>query len=442
MTIPRLSFEKSKAFTAAIEKVVPGGSHTYSKGRDQFPQEAPNGITHGKGARVWDADGNCLVDWSMGLTSVSLGHAYPDVNKAVCDAIETGVNFQRPAALELAAAEKFVEFAGTEMVKFAKHGSVVTTAAVKLARAFTGRRRVAVPREHPFFSFDDWFIGTTAADFGIPEELKQFSLTFSYNNIESLHALFRQYPDDIACVMLEPVKFDAPQNDFLGEIRELCTRYGAVLVLDEMVTGLKFGSPGASRYFGVEADIYTYGKGIANGFSCTALTGRADILRLGGLEPEGARKLFLLSTTHGAESSGLAAMIKTLDVFGDGSIIAENWRVGEALRQRLEAVIVRHGLQSYLRIIGYPCMMALETLGADGAADMALRTLFLQEMIARGVLFQGLLVVTPSHGPQELTDTENAFDAACAVYRQAIEQHSVEGLLTGPVVKPVFRRVL
>jgi len=442
LTNQRLSFDRSQAFTQALETLVPGGAHTYSKGRDQFSLHASNGITHGKGAWVWDADGNRLVDWSMGLTSVSLGHADPRVNAAVCASVEAGVNFQRPAALELEAARAFIDLTGCEMVKFAKHGSAVTTAAVKLARAHTGRRKVAVPREQPFFSFDDWFIGTTATDLGIPDELKQFSLSFSYNDIDSLDALFRQHPDDIACVMLEPTKFDAPKPGFLQAVQELCRRHGAVLVLDEMVTGLKFAVPGAARYFGVEADLYTYGKGIANGFSCAALTGRADIMRLGGIDRVGERKLFLLSTTHGAESTGLAAMVETLALFRDGKLIQANWQTGEQLRGRLSAIIARHGLESYLRIVGFPCMMALEALGPDGKADMAFRTLFLQEMMAWGILFQGLFFLTPSHGDAELAATEAAFDRSCAVYRTAMDQKSVEGLLQGPAIKPVFRRTV
>ena len=438
----RLTFERSKAFTKAIEKVIPGGAHTYSKGRDQFPQEAPNGIVRGKGARLWDADGNCLVDWSMGLTSVSLGHAHPEVNRAVADVLEIGMNFQRPAQLELEAAEALLSLTGTDMVKFAKHGSVVNTAAVKLARGFTRRAKVAVPKEHPFFSFDDWFIGATLADFGVPDELKRFTLTFSYGDIESLAALFKAHKDEIACVMLEPVKFDAPPPGFLDEVRALCKREGAVLVLDEMVTGLKFGVPGASSWLKAEADIYTYGKGIANGFASCALTGRGDIMRLGGLEPEGARKLFLLSTTHGAESTGLAAMIRTLALFRDGAIVKASWATGEALRGRLDAVIARHGLGAHLKVIGFPCFMALDALGPEGKPDAAFRTLFLQEMIARGVLFQGLFVPTPSHGPAELDDTVAAWEDACEVYRAALDAGGVAGLLVGPAVKPVFRKVL
>ncbi len=438
----RPSFETSKAFQRRLEELVPGGAHTYSKGRDQFPVEAPNGITHGQGARVWDADGNSFVDWSMGLTSVSLGHAAPEVDEAVIEALRRGVNFQRPARIELEAAETFLDFAGTDMVKFARHGSVVTTAAVKLARAFTDRARVAVAKEHPFFSFDDWFIGTTPADFGIPEELKQFTLLFGYNDAESLARLFDEHPGEIACVMMEPVKFDPPADGFLERVRELCTTHGTVLVLDEMVTGAKWAVPGAAQYFGIEADIYTFGKGIANGYAATALTGRREIMQLGGLEPEGQRKLFLLSSTHGAESSGLAAMIATLRTLRDGEIICANWQHGEALRRRLDAVTARHGLSGHVFIRGYPCLMAVDLRGPADRPDDAFRTLFLQEMIASGVLFQGLFYPTPSHGEAEMADTETAWDRACAVYARALEAGTTEGLLVGPPVKPVFRRYL
>lgn len=438
----RFRFERSKNFTRAIEALVPGGAHTYSKGSDQFPVDAPNGIVRGQGARIWDQDGNCLVDYGMGLTSVSLGHGHPQVVEAVCAAIKDGVNFPRPAALELQAARTFLDYTGGDMVKFAKHGSSVTTAAVKLARAYTGRSKVAVPRQHPFFSFDDWFIGTTPADFGIPEILKQFTLLFDYNDLDSLEALFRAHPDEIAAVMMEPVKFDEPVPGFLEGVRGLCTEQGTVFILDEMVSGMKWGVPGAARFFDIEPDLSTWGKGLSNGFGFAAVTGKGDIMRRGGLKPEGARKLFLLSTTHGAESSGLAAMMKTVELYQDGKLIAANWETGRVLRRRLEEVIARHGLGETLSIIGYPCLMAMVVRNPDGRPDDAFRTLLMQELLAHGVFFQGLFCITPAHGDAEIADTVAAFDAAAPLMRRAAEQGSVEGLLLGPAAKPVFRRVL
>ncbi len=437
----RLDFSQGHAFEERLTKLVPGGAHTYSRGADQFPRNAPNGFTRGQGCYVWDADGNCLVDWGMALASVSLGHAHENVNRAVIEAIGNGVNFTRATRLELEAAERFAAVTGTDMVKFAKHGSVVNTAAVKLARAYTGRTKVAVPKEHPFFSFDDWFIVTTEVDFGIPDELRNFCVQFSYNDLTSLEALFAQHKGEIACVMLEPVKIDAPHPGFLEGIRALCDREGAVLIFDEMVSGLKWAVPGAGSYFGVTPDISTWGKGIANGFSCAALAGRREIMRMGGIEDEGSRKLFLLSTTHGAEATGLAAMIATIDAFTSSDIVGKNWRTGERLRTRLTEVIARRGLAEHIGIVGYPCVMAL-TVRGRGEPDLAFRTLFIQEVIRCGILFQGVFVVTPSHGDGEIERTADAFDHACSVFNQALAANGVADLLDGPAVKPVFRKFI
>jgi glutamate-1-semialdehyde 2,1-aminomutase len=436
----RLSFTESRKFTKRIERVIPGGAHTYSRGSDQFPVNAPNGVTRAKGARFWDVDGNCLVDWHMALFSAALGHAHPEVNQAVVDVIQDGVGFSRPAFREMEIAEQFLSILGGDMVKFAKHGSTVTTAAVKLARGFTGRAKVAVPIEHPFFSFDDWFIASTPANFGIPNALKNLTLQFSYNDLESLHALFRANPGEIACVIMEGVRWDPPHAGFLEGVRELCDKEGALLIIDEMINGMKMAVRGATEYFDVRADLTTWGKGLANGFSASALSGRAEIMELGGLEPEGKPKLFLVSTTHGAELSGLAAMSKTIDLLRDGAIIRDNWTRGEALRKRIDTITARHGLEKNLVFTGYPCLWFVETRNKQGDMDNGLKTLFMQELLACGVFFQGVFYMTPAHGDAEIEETTQAWDAACTVFREAIDGGSVAGLLEGREVKPVFRK--
>lgn len=438
----RLTFRKSISFTDAIERVIPGGAHTYSKGRDQFPINSASGIVRGEGAWLWDADGNRVLDWGMGLMSVSLGHAHPEVVSAVCDAIQDGVSYSRPSGIELRAAEKWLKVTGDEMVKFARHGSSVTTGAVKLARGFTGRKLVALPQEHPFFSFDDWFIGSTPTDFGIPDEYKALTVKFGYNDIQSLQKLVDDNPGEIACVIMEPVKFDAPLPDFLAGVRKICTDNGIVLIFDEMQSGFKFAMPGAAALFGVKADLTTWGKGIGNGFGISALTGRRDIMCLGGIDREGDPKMFLLSSTHGGEVVGLAALLKTAEIFERDNVVENNWRMGKRLKSAIDSIIAQHGLEKYLNLRGYPCFMSMDTLGADGHASNAFRTLLMQEMIARGVLFQGLTFLTPSHGEEELEHTVVAFDGACAVYAKAIDARSVDGLLIGPAIKPVFRRTV
>lgn len=435
------NFTKSKEFSSTIHDLIPGGAHTYTKGDDQFPENAPAAITHGKGARVWDLDENEYIDCSMGLTSVCIGHGYEPVAQAVAEAAYKGSNFQRPALIELEAAKLFLETTQSgDMVKFAKNGSTVTTAAVKLARAYTGRNRVAIAREHNFFSYDDWFIVTTPCDTGIPSQTRSMTAAFSYNDFASVEALLANNDHDIACFILEPVKFDPPKDDFLQKVAALCKERGVLLILDEMISGFKWSLKGAHNFLGVEPDMATWGKGIANGFSACALTGRADIMELGGIRNEGRDKLFLISTTHGAETTGLAAMNATIQAFKQHDMIASNWQRGAALKERLQQIINTRGLQNALQLVGYPCLFALVCRNAEGNTDDFFRTLMLQEMIARGVLFQGLFYTTWSHQQAEMDHMAMAFDEACSVYRKAIDAGTTKTLLVGRPAKPVFRK--
>lgn len=436
---PRLSFAASRAFGDRIGKVIPGGAHTYSKGNDQFPLNAPNGITHAKGAKIWDQDDNCLIDWGMGLTAVSIGHAYEPVDERVIADLRKGVNFPRPAALELEAAETFLESVKVDgMVKFAKHGSTVTTAAIKLARAFTGKSVVACPIEHPFFSFDDWFISSTAADFGIPPEFKKYIRRFHYGDIEDLKRVFRDAAGEIACVIMEPLKFERPPEGYLQAVKEHCHSHDALFILDEMVSGCKWALGGGQQFFDVRADLSTWGKGIANGYACAALAGRADIMRLGGIDDEGARKLFLISTTHGAEATGLSAMIATLQAIQREDMIAGNWRRGERLQAAFKGEIAAAGLAQHIRVLGDPCLFVLDMGTGNSADDAAFRTLWMQEMMARGICTQGLFMPTASHDDDVIDQTVAAFSASLGVLNTALGDGAAR-YLEGRATKPVFR---
>ncbi|HKT07238.1 MAG TPA: aminotransferase class III-fold pyridoxal phosphate-dependent enzyme, partial [Gemmatimonadaceae bacterium] len=304
---PVRDFQKGDAINEHFHEIVPAATHTYSKGEDQFPQRSPKLIARAQGAYCWDVDGNRFIDWAMGNRVMVLGHAYPAVNDAVKRQIELGVNFTRPGILEYELAEYLVDLLPVaEMVKFGKNGSDVTTAAIKLARAYTNRKMVAVCQEHPFFSIHDWFIGTTAMDAGVPPEVAKLTVRFNYNDIGSLQALYDRYPGQIAAVILEPVKNDEPRNNFLENLRELTRREGSVLIFDEMISGLKFDLRGAHHRWKVYPDLACYGKAMSNGYSFSCLAGRRDILELGGLKHD-KQRVFLLSQTHTSETVGLAA---------------------------------------------------------------------------------------------------------------------------------------
>ena len=444
------NFSNSNFYRSKVHNLIPGGAHTYSKGDDQFPELSPAAIAYGKGAHVWDIDGNEFLDCSMGLTSVSLGHAYEAVVNRVKEELDKGVNFQRPSHLEMEMAEKFLSLVpGHDMVKFAKNGSIVTTAAVKLARAHTGRKLVAFPGDHPFYSYDDWFIGKTACNLGVPEEIANLSVTFKSCSIESLSELFTKYPDQIACVIMEPEK-NACRNgcscslsvgEFLKQAIALAHQYGALFIIDEMITGFKTALPGSLVKYGVTPDMATWGKGIANGFSFCALTGKKEVMELGGIRNAGKEKVFLISTTHGGETHALTAGLATIEEYLKKDVIAHLHRIGDSLIQKCKEVISKHDLAGHVEVIPCNWMPVFMFKNMKKEICPGMRTFAMQEMIRRGVLFQGAFVPCFSHTQEDVDYFVEAFDQTLAVYKEALER-GYEALLVGEPAKPVFRKYL
>jgi glutamate-1-semialdehyde 2,1-aminomutase len=430
-------------YSDRLNNVIPGGAHTYSRGDDQFPSTAPQILTRGEGAYVWDPDGRRFLDYGMGLRAVTLGYANARVNAAALRQIENGVNLTRPSTVELEAAETLAELIpSADMVKFGKNGSNVTTGAVKLARAFTGRRYVCIPRQQPFFSFDDWFIGVTNVTRGIPAEHASLTLVFDYGDIASLEQLFQQHPGDIACVMMEPSALIAGGEDragtFLAETRTLTKKHGALLILDEMITGFRYHLRGAQTYYDIAPDLSTFGKGMANGFSLSALVGRRDIMELGGIRNEGAERVFMMSTTHGSEMPPLGAFIETIRVYRDENVIGHLWNFGQRLFDGLRTLSDQMGLGKYFDVEGNPTNMNYVTRDCDGAMSLPMRTLFVQEMARHGVLIPWV-AVSLSHGDEELALTLSAAEKAFAVYQRALDD-GWQKYLVGSPIKPVFRR--
>ncbi|MDO5627567.1 MAG: glutamate-1-semialdehyde 2,1-aminomutase [Mobilicoccus sp.] len=432
-------FDESLAAARRLRELVPGGAHTYAKGPDQYPADSAPIIARGRGARVWDVDGNEYVEYGSGLRSIILGHAHPAVTEAVCAAIADGTNFARPARLELDAAEAFLSAVPTmEMVKFAKNGSDVTTAAVKLARAHTGRDVVAMCTDQPFFSVDDWFIGATPLDAGIPDAIRELTVGFPYGDLEAVRALFEAHPGRIACLVLEAESGTlVPPEGYLPELIELAHEHGALVVVDEMITGFRWALQGAHALAGARPDLVTFGKGIGNGFAVSALAGRREVMELGGLD-SGTDRVFLLSTTHGAESAGLAAFIATIDVHraeGISEVLADR---GRALRERLTPVIADAGLSDHVKILGRDCNLVFATLDHEGQPSQPFRTLFMRQLVRHGVLGPSF-VVSAALTDEDIEVTAAAVAAAAPVYAAALERGEATDL-GGASVAPVFRR--
>jgi glutamate-1-semialdehyde 2,1-aminomutase len=430
-------FAASDAFRPRAHSAIPGGAHTYAKGDDQYPVLAPGFITRGLGCHVWDVDGNKFTEYGMGLRAVALGHAFPRVIAAAGRQMKLGTNFTRPSPLEVECAENLLEVVpGAEMAKFTKDGSTATTAAVRLARAYTGRDLVAFCVEHPFFSYDDWAIGSTPLNSGIPRDVARLTLTFRYNDLASVVALFSAHPGGIAALILEVARDVEPAKGFLAGLRELCHRNGALLIIDEMITGFRWPQRSAQRHYGLEADLSAFGKALGNGFAISALVGKREIMRLGGFD-DARDRVFLLSTTHGAETHALAAALAVMEVYRSEPVVETLERQGQRLKTGIESAVARHGLGGHFQLAGRPANLAYACRDRDGAPSQIFRTLFLQETIRRGVLAPSL-VVSYSHSDADIDKTVEAIDGALGVYSRALED-GPEVYLVGRPVQPVFR---
>jgi glutamate-1-semialdehyde 2,1-aminomutase len=433
-----MTYTRSNELQKKSHTLIPGGAHTYAKGDDQYPELAPGFLEKGKGCHVWDLDGNEFIEYGMGLRSVTLGHAYEPVVEAAYRQMQLGINFTRPSSIEVECAEEFLSFIdGAEMVKFAKNGSDVTTAAVKLARAYTGRDLVAICVDHPFFSVDDWFIGTTDMCAGIPQAVKDLTVKFHYNDIEEVQSLFAKYPNQIACLFMEVERLEPPKEDFLQQVKELCHANGTLLIFDEIITGFRWHMGGAQKYHGIIPDLSTFGKAMGNGFSIAALCGKREIMELGGLQHD-REKVFLLSTTFGAETHSLAATLATMKIYKTEPVIEHLYRQGDRLTKGINQSVQEHHLEENFGVLGKPCNLLYFTRDQNGQPSQPLRTLFLQEIIRRGVIAPSL-VVSYSHTDEDIDHTLDAINEALYVYRKALDE-GYETYLVGSSIKPAVRK--
>lgn len=433
-----MKFDKSQAIQKKSHALIPGGAHTYAKGDDQFPEFAPGFIVRGQGSHVWDIDGNEFIEYAMGCRAVVLGHAYGPVVEAAYREMQRGTNFTRPSPLEVECAEELLSvLPGVDMVKFGKNGSDVTSAAVRLSRAYTGRDLVAVCADHPFFSVDDWFIVSTPMNAGIPKAIQNLTMKFDYGDLDSLRSLFRKHPGQIACVIMEAEKDIPPSDGYLRSMQQLCSENGTVFVLDEMITGFRWHVGGAQTYHNVVPDLSTFGKGLANGFSVSALAGKRNIMRLGGIDHERER-VFLLSYTHGAETHSLAAAREVIKIYKTEPVIQTLWERGTRLRDGILTAAVELKLADHIRLLGRPCNLVYVTLDENKQPSQTFRTLFLQELIKRGILAPSF-VISYSHSDADVTRTIESVHDALRVYRKALDE-GIDKYLVGRPVKPVFRR--
>lgn len=423
-------YKKSEEFLRRAEKVIPLGSQTFSKSKTQYPfGVSPYFIQRGAGSRVWDVDGNEYIDFINGLAAITLGYSDPDVNQAVRAQLDQGVIYSLPHPLETEVAERIVDMVPcAEMVRFGKNGSDATSGAIRLARAFTGRDRVAFCGYH---GWQDWYIGATARNRGVPEAVRKLTHGFLYNDLGSLEQMLAKHPGEFAAVIMEPMNAVEPAPGFLAGVRDLTHKHGALLVFDETITGFRYSNGGAQELFGVTPDLATFGKGVANGFPLAAVAGRADIMKL-------MEEIFF-SFTMGGEALSLAAAKATLDKLKREPVTQKLAALGREALDRTAEIIRQNSLGDVIATSGHPSWGFLNFRDAGGYSSFEIKTLFLQEVFARGVLTLGTHNISYAHSAADIDRLITVYQEVMPILADAVHNKAMKQYLRCAPLQPLFK---
>lgn len=423
-------YAKSQALFERASKTVPLASQTFSKSHLSYPQgRSPLFLESGSGCRVTDVDGNEYIDFVNGLLPVILGYGDPEVDGAVIDQIGRGVTLSLATRLEMELAELLVEtIPCAEMARFGKNGSDATAGAVRLARAYTGRDRVAVCGYH---GWQDWYIGTTARNRGVPKAVSDLSHVFPFNDLEALDRLLAAHPGEFACVIMEAMNAVEPADGYLAGVRDIAHRHGALFILDEIITGFRYALGGAEELFGVTPDLACFGKSMGNGYAISAVVGRADIMKL-------MEEIFF-SFTAGGETLGLAAALATIRKIRDAGVIPHLWRAGERVRDALRKKLAMHRLEEAIVPCGMPPWLLLVFKDALGGTSWQIKTLFMQEMLARGILMQSSHNFSYAHKDADIDALLTAYDEVLPIVSTALHSGTIDTALQGPAIEPLFQ---
>ena len=422
-------FEKSEAHLNRAELTIPLGSQTFSKSRTQYPVGiSPLFIDKAKGCHVWDLDGNKYIDLVSSLASVTLGYGEARVNTAVRKQLKKGVSFSLPGLLEAEVAEMICHLVpSAEMVRFGKNGTDATTAAVRLARAYTGKDRIVVCGYH---GWQDWYIGSTTRNKGVPKATSDLTEVFKYNDLESLRKILIE-KNDVACVVMEPMNLSFPKPGFLEGVRELTKKYGVILVFDETITGFRFSEGGAQELFNVIPDLSTFGKGIANGFPLSVVVGKREIM----MEME---EIFF-SGTFGGELLSLAAAKTVLELHLQHKVVPKLREIGEDLQNRINIAISETNTAELLSLSGHPTWVFLNWTGSDTYSSNFLKTYFMQEMFQNGVLILTTHNINLAHSQRSLNKIEKSYFEVLNSISGGIRHDNLKSKLKVTPLSPLFK---
>lgn len=423
-------FDNSIKLLKRAEKTIPLGSQTFSKSKVQYPEnKSPLFLTHGQEARVWDVDGNEYVDLVGALLPVMLGYNDPDVNYAIRNQLDKGITFSLATELEAQLAEKLVEIIPcAEKVRFAKNGSDVTSAAIRVARAYTGRDKIIVCGYH---GWHDWYIGSTTRNKGVPEAVQALTYKVPYNDLNAVEDLLKNYPSSFAGLIMEPMNVAEPAPSYLKDLKALLHKYGTLLIFDEIITGFRFALGGAQELFGVTPDLASFGKAMGNGMPISALVGRSDIM-------DTIEEIFF-SGTFGGEALSLAAAIALIDKMQQEPVVKIMWKTGKILRDSTQELINSYSLQDIISLKGKDCWTLLNFDKHPNATPEAIKTLLIREMIANGVIIIGAHNLNYSLNNADLVQIHNAYNNTFEKIAYCLKKNNIEAELDNKILQPVFK---
>jgi glutamate-1-semialdehyde 2,1-aminomutase len=418
--------ESNKLYDRA-KGLIPAFTQTLAKGPAQYVNGvAPKYLVRGKGSHVWDADGNEYIDYNMGIGPLSLGYCYDKVDEAILNQLKDGITFSMMHPLEVEVAELIHDLIpNAESVRYSKTGCDATSIAVRLARAYTGRNKVLCCGYH---GWHDWYISVTDRNKGIPQVIQDNTFTFNYNDIKSIE---ESIDSDTACVILEPVVFDEPKDNFLQEVAEICKKNGTLLIFDEMWTGFRLALGGAQEFFNIKADLACYSKAVANGMPISIITGRHDIMKL--LDKE-----VFFFTTFGGEALSLAAVKATITELQKNNVPKYLNDLGGYLKEELNSILSVYDMP-YMNCTGYP-YRTMVTFNHPHINGLEIKSLLQQELFKRGILWSGFHTLSFSHSITDVEYTLKAYKDALIIVKEAVQENNIKKYLKGLPVEPVFRK--
>jgi len=428
-----MNLEKSFELLNKAREIIPHQTQTFSRAATSFVEGVfPVYVEQANGSHFIDVDGNEFLDYLLGLGPITLGYNYPAINEAIISQLNKGILFSLPHRTEVELSEIISQtIPHAEMVKFEKSGSNAVTGAVRAARSFTNRDKIAYCGSGGVWH--DWQGIMVSRNKGIPEFNKNLIKIFDYNDPEGLEQIFEDNPEQIAAIVLEPTIYQKPKKNFLNSVRKLSDKNNSLLILDEIVTGFRFDIQGAQKYFGIKGDLVCFGKGMGNGLPIAAITGPSEFMKE-------FDKLWI-SSTNNSETLSLAGTMAVINEMKNKNTISHCWEMGTKLIDGWNKIMESYNIDA--KMTGYPIRMTLKCYNSNKEESIELKALILQELVKRGIfLSPGPTFLSYSHSSQDIDHTLTKLEEICELIKKNIQNENFAKLIEGDLPKTIWSMVI